>query len=774
MDKIKKIKFQEDCSFNILELIPKAYNYYKDFKINSFDKPIILEGPTGMGKTAIAKNLIEKIPNQLPLNKVHFIFLSLGQGGLNDQTEIKLKKWLDAGSKFVDLDSRIDDFFPQNSISIINWEKIHSIGRGGKRTNKLLVENEYGVSLKTMFEKSRKKGIETVLLIDESHLRSQTEVAFLIKESIIKPIITIEISATPILNKTSEFHIKVEEDVVVEAGLIKKSHFLNVIDIKENEELSLEKLLELSTDKLEEIEEGYKKVKTKITPLKGTQLPNGDEGDLYLSKIEKFYYERGYTYENGKLACWLDGKKKNLEDIEKNDGNQRVLIFKQAIAQGWDCPRAIVWLKLRDSNNTTFNRQTCGRFGRTPEHKHYGVELLDNVHIFTNDSKYTVPIDQKKNFINYYPEELSIAKFSLNIPSVGLKRVGFNDLTEDSFKYFDKEFNKKFNNKLKAGDFKFNLLIMSTVIDFKSNKVAGKTFLNEKIDVKDLNQIAHRLSSTSGASIHLEDDLLVYEFQKTMEPSLQGLSIVRSLDRLESVFVELLNTYFKKGITFKEMYIIVSNNKCFFNDLVISVREKGFIKPTKFEIENFDWNVPETLRFNKVTHIKNNSEFSKKYPFRGCYIQSKSSHEDVFLETLNNSRILKNIKILFKNGEGNKHFLGICSYLDPKDNQTERIFYIDWVIETINGSILVLEIKGKADENYMQTKAKAEALQLKLKQLREKGLKIFGGVVFRHEGEWYVDDCEVFDVNHINLSKLSTLENFLLDKQGVNDNVKAN
>ena len=41
------------------------------------------------------------------------------------------------------------------------------------------------------------------------------------------------------------------------------------------------------------------------------------------------------------VAVWLTGKDKiNLEDIENNTSNVSFLIFKLAVATGWDCPRA--------------------------------------------------------------------------------------------------------------------------------------------------------------------------------------------------------------------------------------------------------------------------------------------------------------------------------------------------------------------------------------------------------------------------------------------------
>lgn len=60
------------------------------------------------------------------------------------------------------------------------------------------------------------------------------------------------------------------------------------------------------------------------------------------------------TINNGKLAIWLADRKDNLDSIESNNSDVEVLIFKQAIALGWDCPRAHILVMFRDIQTPTF------------------------------------------------------------------------------------------------------------------------------------------------------------------------------------------------------------------------------------------------------------------------------------------------------------------------------------------------------------------------------------------------------------------------------------
>lgn len=88
---------------------------------------------------------------------------------------------------------------------------------------------------------------------------------------------------------------------------------------------------------------------------------------------------------NGKLAIWLsEQKSETLDWIAEPDNEIEFLIFKQAIDTGWDCPRAHILVKFRESHSETFEIQTVGRILRMPEQKHYASEELNRGFIYTN------------------------------------------------------------------------------------------------------------------------------------------------------------------------------------------------------------------------------------------------------------------------------------------------------------------------------------------------------------------------------------------------------
>lgn len=124
-----------------------------------------------------------------------------------------------------------------------------------------------------------------------------------------------------------------------------------------------------------------------INPLIVVQLPNNS--DNLFDTVERWFESKGVSIENEELAVWLSARHENLDDISENDGKQVAVIIKQAVATGWDCPRAYILVKLRENMDETFELQTIGRIRRMPEAKHYENDVLDSCYLYTFDGKFT-------------------------------------------------------------------------------------------------------------------------------------------------------------------------------------------------------------------------------------------------------------------------------------------------------------------------------------------------------------------------------------------------
>ena len=145
-----------------------------------------------------------------------------------------------------------------------------------------------------------------------------------------------------------------------------------------------------------------------IPPLILIQLPDnlkGQQEDRVRIEIQE-YLELKYKIktENGKLAIRLSEDKKNLENISKIDNEVEVLIFKQAIALGWDCPRAQILVLFRNWKSLTFSIQTVGRIMRMPEIKegHYKIDKLNHSYVFTNLNNVELREDYGRDYLTIY------------------------------------------------------------------------------------------------------------------------------------------------------------------------------------------------------------------------------------------------------------------------------------------------------------------------------------------------------------------------------------
>jgi len=120
------------------------------------------------------------------------------------------------------------------------------------------------------------------------------------------------------------------------------------------------------------------------------QLPDESTPGLTF-RIEEYLQETMHkTYENGTLGIWLSEQKKNIIDVASLNSKVEYLIIKQAIATGWDAPRAKILIKIRENMGEQFTIQTLGRIRRMPQPEigHYNIDILDNAYLYTFDTDF--------------------------------------------------------------------------------------------------------------------------------------------------------------------------------------------------------------------------------------------------------------------------------------------------------------------------------------------------------------------------------------------------
>ena len=388
------------------------------------NKICIFKAPTGSGKTLMVAEFLKRlIDSRIDGRKFSFVWIAVNK--LHDQSRNSLKKYYDqfgVGLKcsyFEDLDDRK---IAENEILFLNWASIN------KKENIYVRANERDSNLSNIIARTKDEGRIIILIIDESHRNAETEKSKELIEEI-GPKITIEVSATPQLKGVFR-GVEVELKEVKEEGMIKKEIVINPgfetfrLDKKLADKTADEIVVEAGLKKRKELTKLYTEEGSNVNPLMLIQIPDSRAGLDKKDSVIQLLGKYGITTENGKLAIYLSEKdnKINLENIEKDENEVEVMIFKQAIAVGWDCPRAAILVLFREWKSMVFSIQTIGRIMRMPEHHHYKNLELNIGYVFTSLSDIGIAEDIAKEYITVFEGKRREGYKNIDLQSYHSKR----------------------------------------------------------------------------------------------------------------------------------------------------------------------------------------------------------------------------------------------------------------------------------------------------------------------------------------------------------------
>ena len=658
----------------------------KDFQINTVNKlldatsigskkEVLLQAPTGSGKTIILLSYIEEYLKEN--NKMVFVWLTPGKGDLEEQSRKKMIKFLPHHNTKNIQDVLLQGFETKDT-AFINWETIT------KKDNNALKEAER----KNLYERVREahnNGYKFIIIVDEEHLNKTVKAEAILQY--MNPEYIVRVSATTKTNKEAEF-IKIDELEVINAGLITRALYINE-NVSNQTTLSNEHeyLLDLAINKRKAIKDEYIKLGVQVNPLIIIQVPS-KSNDL-IKQIEKILEERNYTYDRKNLAIWLSDRKENIEDIENNESNQAVLIMKQAISTGWDCPRAKILVKLRDNMSEDFETQTIGRIRRMPQAHHYDNVLLDNCYLYTFDEKYETAVkqelgsnayDTKVIFLKNEYKNFTLKKITFDNAFDGFdERQTFNILHEYYIEKYKLTSNKK-NNKtmLEANGYVFKDTIDNYIVQDKIVRINSDELQN-----------ANRIKVSSTVSTNKNG----FELRHSINviSSKIGMRYDRTRLMLERMFFRgKLFTKKFVDLSLIEFYAFVINNEDILkHDFQEAVSQKSRQMKMKFdELKILDWKAPEMDYIKYDPKMKDTTIYEKSiymnYP--NSTIKSKSERMFEFFCEHN-----ENIKWFYKNGESSSDYFSIV-YVDAVNHKWH--FYPDFIVCDKDNKIWIIETKG--------------------------------------------------------------------------------
>ena len=661
----------------------------KEFQLNAvkslfeaMDKPardIILKSPTGSGKTIILTYFMHQYIQSFP--KTVFVWLTPGKGNLEEQSKAKMDKYIHASQTKL-LSDVMTAGFEENDSAFINWEKLT------KKGNNALKDSERTNFLEHI-QHALDSGLRFVVIVDESHQNNTVKADEIIQYFHTDKII--RCSATPKGIKNAEI-IEIAEADVIAAGLIKKLLVINE-DFPQTVETESQTgfLLERAYEKQRKLHAAFLSAGKEINPLIVVQIPNKSE--VLQDEVERWFETQGVTFENEQLAVWLSDRHENLEGIEENNAKSVAVIIKEAVATGWDCPRAHILVKLRDNMDETFEIQTIGRIRRMPEAKHYNSDLLDSCYLYTLDEKFTAGVKMSlgKGALEAYTiflknEYKSITLTSEQRTMVTQTRNPQAALTAVA-KYFEKEFytgGNKAENAIRLQTAGFVLdedIVRHTIsgetatLDFQAAGM-NEIDVTEKLDTHLHGRDYHQKIGKIGLEIGMD-----YSYMNT---------IIRKLfDKKFSYSRKILS------LEPRAVYAFVLNNA---DRLRHIVREAMAIELSQMQfdvkqVSKTQFHIPQSCLFTFDSTAKTQTELQKNV-YQG-YLSSaevRSSSERKFEKFCENA---DSVEWVYKNGDKGSEYLSIV-YMDNSEKQ--KNFFPDYIIG-VNGEIWVIETKGGFDRS---------------------------------------------------------------------------
>ena len=711
---------------------------------------IVFKAPTGSGKTIMMAAFLEELRSE-DIGDFTFVWVSVNKLHTQSKQSLEHTLWVGAFS-FLYLENVREKFW-KNDIVFLNWESITKKARQDKEekgiqkwdyTNIFMSQNEYDRNLPSFIENTKREGRKIVLIIDESHIHLSEDTEKLIFE-VMKPDLRIEVSATP--KKKSSVEVSLSE--VIESGMIKKEVIINekFSQINLLESTSDEVIIEQALVKRLELKKAYEENVwgKNMLPLVLIQIPGKTAKTSVLEKseiekIEKFLKERfDITFKNKRLAIWLSERKENLENISEYDNQVEVLIFKQAIATGWDCPRAQILVMFREIKSITFEIQTVGRIMRMPELCHYANDVLNRAYVYTNFGKIHIEDGEAKSYVKVEQMYLKTGLSQMKLPwSVYLHRKDYNDLEPAAL--FQETFYEVFLEELWGTKEDFSHILLDTL----SEKISLTKLFKTEILLETKLIGIDALTEYKTGFTKTDEKVIEYSFKKYLEKLLAGKNKSRSFGVLKSAYYNFFNHYlwFREKSSLEIQKIILTNQDyfahIFHKSYEIFRREQERYIEQKQDMKISDF----VLSLSEVISEKSQQETYKRFSHIPCTLSLDSHIEKRFIEKYLEKE--STIEYWYKNGVLKDIYFWILYEFEGR----KRVFYPDFLVKYKSWEIGIFDTKDGNTAGSMETRMKAEALQSYCK----KHENIIGGIIIEEKDIFYLNSQERYEFVNDNLA----------------------
>ena len=427
-------------------------------------------------------------------------------------------------------------------------------------------------------------------------------------------------------------------------------------------------------------------------------------------EISDFLYRNNVTEKrdgvgNGKLAIYLNNYpvSENYKWIAEPSSEIEFLIFKQAIDTGWDCPRAHILVKLRESKSETFEIQTVGRILRMPEQHHYVNEILNTGYIYTNVTSIIVKKEEyNPNIIKHLKSTTETSLVEHHLTGYYKSRADYGDIGSSFLSVFEETACNFFDVRLESHfDDNINKLV-SKNINVNTGIFQQSIVSDFEISSTKFDEITGQITSHSSTKLTISGSDLVLLFESFLRGHMGYFkNVKRSVPTIKQAIYVWFRKYFGSKnwadptLMIQKMILSEGNSDVFSQVLSDSIhkyeriRKKEVLERIAISEQFYPYDLP-----NEIFHSQHTEKVfpKKKYIFDPCYLDlGHSVPEQVFEETIDQ---MVDVKWWWKNGESRREYFSV-RYEYP-DN-TPHAFFPDYLVKLRNNHLMIIEVKSATD-----------------------------------------------------------------------------
>lgn len=433
-------RYQEDAVSNAIEIFG-----YAKHQLDRMDKQdrqswlnavahngcVLIQAPTGAGKTLIAGRIAEEMVKQHEERVVWLWFTPFV--GLVEQARRTIRAQFPSLRLRDIKEDRRSVGTRSGDVYVTTWS---NVAVANKESRAIRKDGEASVSLDRLIRDLREDGYRIGTIVDEAHhsFRASNE-AVSFYTSILSPEYTVLVTATPDDRDIESFkeatyikevhRISISRMDAVDAGLIKKG--IKSIAYLAPDSQS-KNLLDFELAALSDGVRTHRRIQSTLreagVPLSPLMLVQVDSSENSIKQAREKLITLGV--EKDAIAQYTADEPNDDLIAVANDPTKEVLIFKMAVALGFDAPRAFILVSMRGSRKTDFGIQVVGRILRVHSllQARTAPGLLSYGYVFLADAENQAGLTSAAERINAITTGMSeICPYTMVVSIAGVPEV---------------------------------------------------------------------------------------------------------------------------------------------------------------------------------------------------------------------------------------------------------------------------------------------------------------------------------------------------------------